>query len=177
MTAETTSRTTLRERLLSADVAITCVLLAVGVMALVNAQRWPFRASIFPFMTGFLLVGTSLLKLVVNLVRRTPRHAGAAHDKAGPDEEEDPDAEPGDVFATATRREWLSALAWMAAFFVTLWLFGALIGIPLFTLAYLLVISRESVVLAGSYALASWLFVYGLFDRLLHLPLPNGIFR
>jgi hypothetical protein len=76
------------------------------------------------------------------------------------------------VFATATRREWLSALAWMASFFVALWLLGALITVPLFAIVYLLVVPRSSPVLAGVYALASWAFVYGLFGRLLRLPLP-----
>jgi hypothetical protein len=56
-----------------------------------------------------------------------------------------------------------------------LWLLGALVTVPLFALVYLLVASRESAVLAGSYALVSWAFVYGLFDRLLHIPLPRGV--
>jgi hypothetical protein len=77
-----------------------------------------------------------------------------------------------DVFLSATRREWLIALAWMAAFFTSLWLAGALITVPLFTLVYLMAASRESAMLAGTCALASWVFVYGLFDRVLHLPLP-----
>ena len=56
-----------------------------------------------------------------------------------------------------------------------LWLLGALVTVPLFALVYLLAASRESPVLAGTYALASWVFVYGLFDRVLHIPLPAGI--
>jgi hypothetical protein len=77
-----------------------------------------------------------------------------------------------DVFATATRGEWLSAIGWMAAFFLMLWLAGALIAVPLFAIVYLLAVSRSSPVLATVYALASWAFVYGLFGRLLRLPLP-----
>ena len=90
------------------------------------------------------------------------------------DEEAAEEAELIDVFATASRAQWVSALGWMAAFFVMLWLLGALVTVPLFALVYLLAASRESPVLAGSYALASWLFVYGLFDRVLHMPLPAG---
>ena len=77
-----------------------------------------------------------------------------------------------DVFTTATRREWIVALGWMASFFVALWLLGALITVPLFAAVYLLAVPRSSPVLAGVYALASWAFVYGLFGRLLRLPLP-----
>ncbi len=73
-----------------------------------------------------------------------------------------------DVLATASRAEWVSPISWMGAFFVMLWLLGALVTVPLFAVLYLLAASRESPVLAGGYALASWVFVYGLFDRLLH---------
>ena len=45
-----------------------------------------------------------------------------------------------DVFATAARAEWLSALGWMAAFFVMLWLLGALVTVPLFAVVYLLAV-------------------------------------
>ncbi len=55
-----------------------------------------------------------------------------------------------------------------------MWLLGALVAVPLFALAYLLAVARQSPVLAGSYALVSWTFVYGLFDRVLHIPLPAG---
>jgi hypothetical protein len=60
----------------------------------------------------------------------------------------------------------------MAAFFLVFWLLGALIAVPLFAVVYLLAVSHASLILAGVYALASWAFVYGLFGRLLRLPLP-----
>ena len=93
---------------------------------------------------------------------------------ASADSEEAEDGGDAGVLATASRTEWMSALGWMAAFFALLWLVGALIAVPLFAALYLLVISRESAVLSGVYALASWAFVYGLFDRVLHVPLPAG---
>jgi hypothetical protein len=80
-----------------------------------------------------------------------------------------------DIFGTASRGEWLSALGWMAGFFLLLWLVGALVAVPLFALAYLLAAARQSIVLAGTYALASWLFIYGVFDRALRVPLPTGV--
>ena len=63
------------------------------------------------------------------------------------------EAELIDVFATASRAQWVSALSWMGAFFAMLWLLGALVTVPLFAMLYLLAASRESPVLAGSYAL------------------------
>jgi hypothetical protein len=77
-----------------------------------------------------------------------------------------------DVLVTATPREFVPAACWMAAFFATLWLAGALVAVPLFTAVYLWCASRDSLMLSGGYAVALWAFVYGLFDRVLRVPLP-----
>jgi hypothetical protein len=47
--------------------------------------------------------------------------------------------------------------------------------VPLFAVAYLLAVARQSVTMAGAYAAVSWLFIYGLFDRALRVPLPAGV--
>ncbi|HEY6360121.1 MAG TPA: tripartite tricarboxylate transporter permease [Vicinamibacterales bacterium] len=143
-----------------ADLVISAAFLALAAAVLVEARSWPFRTSVFPLATGWLLLGLALLNLVRVLVP-----AGVA--AAPPD-----DVESAEVLVTAGRAEWLPALGWMAAFFLMLWLLGALITVPLFTLVYLLLASRESPLLAGACALASWVFIYGLFDRLLRIPLP-----
>ena len=156
-----------------ADAPITIGFLVAGVAVLLEARGWPFRTSIFPLATGIVLVILSFVKLVTlvgwtrNQVGRVPR--GEA--KGAPSGPAEPDDVP-DVFATASRAEWLSAIGWMAAFFLIFWLLGALIAVPLFAVVYLLAVPRSSPILAGVYALASWAFVYGLFGRLLRLPLP-----
>ena len=158
-------------RLLSVDVAITVAFLIVAVAVLLQARTWPFRTSLFPLAAGSVLFGMALLKLALD----APARGLVAIKRQGLVEEEEAEvAELIDVFATASRAQWVSALGWMGAFFAMLWLLGALVTVPLFALLYLLAASRESPVLAGSYALASWLFVYGLFDRVLHTPLPAG---
>jgi hypothetical protein len=144
-----------------ADFAIATGFLVLAGAVLVEARAWPFRTAVFPLATASLLLGLSLLKLVRTLVP-------TAAEAAPPD---DP-ADETELLVTAGWAEWLPALGWMAAFFLMLWLLGALITVPLFTLLYLLAASRESPVLAGACAVASWVFVYGLFDRLLRIPLP-----
>jgi hypothetical protein len=137
-----------------ADAIIASAFLVVAAAVIVNASSWPFRSAVFPLATASLLLVLALIKLV-------------SHDRRLPANDEMPDA-----IAVASRGEWLKALAWLAVFFVLLWFAGALIAVPVFTVAYLLAASRASALLAGSYALASWAFVYGLFDRLLRIPLP-----
>jgi hypothetical protein len=150
-----------------ADVPITLGLLVMGAIVLLDARGWPFRTAVFPVATGVILVVLSSIKLLGH-VRRTFQGRQASPE-GSPHSTDD---EMPDVFATASRRDWLSALGWMAAFFVALWLLGALIAVPVFALVYLLAVPRSSPLLAGVYAVASWAFVYGLFGRLLRLPLP-----
>ena len=148
-----------------ADIPITLGFLAAGGWVVIQALAWPFRTSVFPLATGSLLVALALVKLGTSVGQVRP--SAPVADQGAP-------TDLPEVFAGATRGEWTAAVGWMAGFFLMLWLLGALVSVPLFAIAYLLAVARRSPVLAGSYALLSWVFVYGLFDRVLHIPLPAG---
>lgn len=66
------------------------------------------------------------------------------------------------------------ALIWAVAFFVSMWVIGLQLTIPLFALAYLRVEAGESWPKAVLYAAVAWLFVELTFVRTLHIPLPAG---
>ncbi len=148
-----------------ADLAITLGFLVAGGWVVVQAFEWPFRTSLFPVVTGSLLIGLALLKLGASVGH--VRHGTQDTDQSAP-------ADLPEVFVTASREEWTAAVGWMAGFFLMLWMLGAVVTVPLFAVAYLLIVARRSPLLAGSYALVSWMFIYGLFDRVLHIPLPAG---
>ncbi|HEV8534366.1 MAG TPA: tripartite tricarboxylate transporter TctB family protein [Candidatus Limnocylindria bacterium] len=67
-----------------------------------------------------------------------------------------------------------SALVWAVAFFVSLWVLGLIVTVPLFAFVYLRFAASERWLFAAAYGLASWLFVEIIFVRLLHVPLPAG---
>jgi TctA family transporter len=156
-----------------ADVPIAIGFLLVAGWVLYQASAWPFRTAVFPLTTGALLLVFAIAKLLQGYVGRGCAAPPADAGPQGPLHMQ-ADVLP-DIFGTASRGEWLSALGWMAGFFLLLWLVGALVAVPLFALAYLLAAARQSIVLAGTYALASWLFIYGVFDRALRVPLPTGV--
>ena len=160
-----------------ADLPITLGFLAAGAWVMFQASSWPFRTSVFPLVTGSLLVGLALVKLGASIGRVRPDvTVGDRGGPAGPaDLPADLHSDLPEVFATASRGEWTAAAGWMAGFFLMLWLLGALVTVPLFAVAYLLAVARQSPLVAGGYALVSWMFVYGLFDRVLHIPLPAGV--
>ena len=161
-----------------ADLPITLGFLAAGAWVIFQASSWPFRTSVFPLVTGSLLVGLALVKLGASVGRVRPGvtvgDRGAPGDHPA-DLHADLHSDLPEVFATASRGEWTAAAGWMAGFFLMLWLLGALVTVPLFAVAYLLAVARQSPLVAGGYALVSWMFVYGLFDRVLHIPLPAGV--
>jgi len=160
-----------RHRLITMDVMLSLGCLLAGAIVLWEASSWPFRTAVFPLMIGAILTLLSALHVAV-CVRRGP----SPRDNAMPAREGgDGNEDEYDVFSRASAAQWFSALGWMATFFLLLWVAGALVTVPVFAIAYLLRVSRRSPLLAGSYALAAWAVVYGLFDRLLHVPLPAGI--
>jgi TctA family transporter len=166
--------------LIRADLPITIGFLLVAGSVLYQAWPWPFRTAIFPLAIGGVLAFCALSKLVADARSRAVRPVAAAPAAApvpasAEQADESDNADPPDVFATASRQEWLTAIAWMAAFFLLLWLVGALVAVPLFAVAYLIAAARSKFVLAGVYAFASWLFIYALFDRALRIPLPAGV--
>jgi hypothetical protein len=164
----------MRRRVLSMDFLITVAFAAVALVAILQAREWPFRAGLFPLVTASVLLFVSLIKIGADLLARQPAPHAATPTRIQ-DEEEDAEAELVDVFATARPQEWLSAIVWMGAFFLSLWVFGALVAVPLFAVVYLLLVSRASPTVTAAYAFVAWLFVYGLFIRLLHIPLPVGV--
>ena len=158
-----------------ADLPIALAFLLIAAWVLYQAWDWPFRTAVFPLAIGSVLGLCALAKFVTDARGPVAAPIAVASTASAEQAGEGENADPPDVFATASRREWLTAIAWMAAFFVLLWLVGALIAVPLFAVAYLITAARSRIVLAGVYALATWLFIYGLFDRALRIPLPAGI--
>jgi hypothetical protein len=147
-------------RVVSMDNAFALVFLVAGFAVVVQASAWPFRSAVFPLAIGWGLFGTAALKLGLSF---RPRGTSGVEKAPG-----------AEALMNAAGADWRAAIGWMGAFFALLWLAGALVTVPLFALVYLTLVPRRSLVLAGTYALVSWGFVYGVFDRLLHVPLPPG---
>ena len=64
--------------------------------------------------------------------------------------------------------------AWMLGFFAAIALLGFPIAVPLFLFLYLKVQGGEGWMLSTVLTAGVFAVFYGLFDRLLHLPFPQG---
>jgi hypothetical protein len=59
------------------------------------------------------------------------------------------------------------------AFFIVIWLLGFSYAVPLTILLYLL-FAKESWFISASVTFFSWLFYWGLFEKMLNVPFPEG---
>ena len=80
------------------------------------------------------------------------------------------------VFATAGGRAWGAALGWITAFFVSFFVLGAFITVPLFALFYLRFAGKASWWAAAAYAAVTGALIYVVFQLVVFLPLPQAVF-
>ena len=79
-----------------------------------------------------------------------------------------------DLPKNVVNRRTAVTFAWTFAWFVGIWLFGFTIGAPLCTFIQLKIGERERWPLSIILSFVAWAFLYGLFERLLYVPFPEG---
>jgi ABC-type sugar transport system permease subunit len=75
----------------------------------------------------------------------------------------------------AARRKLLIAFGWVIGLFLLILFLGFPMGITLFVLVYTKFQGKEKWLLSVVMAFFSWLFIWGLFIRLLHIPFQQGL--
>ena len=138
------------------------------------ARDWPVKAQLYPWVIGIPMLVLAAFHLVADL----RSSAGGSVSPATPAEPSD--STPADIQFTKeidpviARRRTVHIFSWIFGFLLACWLLGLSVTIPPFVFLYLKVKSGEgwtlSLVLTG----AVWLLYWGLFDRLLRLPFPEG---
>jgi hypothetical protein len=157
-----------------ADLVITVALLILFAWALSSASEWSVKAALFPRLVTTFGLALAVLHLVLLLVRRRSADDSAeAQSVMGISE---PDDDPlAYAFSTAGRLAWMVALAWVAGFFVSLYVLGVYVTAPLFTVLYLRLSAHASWRLSVIYSVVVGAVLYGVFETLLGLPTPEGV--
>jgi Tripartite tricarboxylate transporter TctB family len=169
-----------------AELVITVVLLALFGWAFLDAADWSFRAALFPRIVTGAGFAFCAIKLVQDLfaLRRgrtvgtpTPELDHAPVPDGGTHEDEDVAEEDVEyVFATAGARNWSIALAWVAGFFVLLYVAGLFVTAPVFSLLYLRFGGRQSWRVSVIYAVVIGVVLYLAFEVALGIATPPGLF-
>jgi hypothetical protein len=137
------------------------VILAAG-YAVFAASSWPWKASLFPLAIGIpvlVLAGIEVLWVVLGKTERGETK----------DFQLSRDLPESEVLKRSA-----IAGAWIGGFFAAIVLLGFPYAVPLFALLYLKLEGREGWALTVGFTAGLWIFFYALFDRLLHLPFPQG---
>ena len=139
-----------------------------------GAKDWPVKAQLYPWVIGIPMLALAAFHLVMDLREGTGRSASRSTSAVAPADT------PADIqftrevdFATARRRT-VDIFSWIFGFLLTCWLVGLSVTIPPFVFLYLKVKSGEGWTLSLALTGAVWLLYWGLFDRLLRLPFPEG---
>jgi hypothetical protein len=79
-----------------------------------------------------------------------------------------------DIDPAVVKWRTLAIFTWVVGFFLMILMLGFPVAVPLFVFLYMRWAGGERWTLSLSLTLFSWIFIEGLFDRLLHIPMPQG---
>ncbi len=149
-----------------ASLALALGIMGVSGYAVIAAWAWPWKASLFPLVIGIPVFVLSTADALWVLLGR-----GAQATERG----EIKDFQIAqDVPERVALGRTANATGWIAGFFAAIVLLGFPIAVPLFVFLYLKLEGREGWIFSAVFTAVVWVFFYGLFDRLLHLPFPQG---
>ena len=140
---------------------IVAILLA---FALFQSRHFGFRAGLFPWVIGIPTLILALCQLVKDLLGREKAKRPLAGWEVA-----------ADVAPEVATRRTVSIIIWSIGFFLAIWLLGFSYSIPVSMLLYLRLAGKEKWPMALAVTFFTWLFVYGLFERALSIPFPDGL--
>jgi TctA family transporter len=147
----------------SSAALFTIVVAGTIALALFQSRNFGYRAGLFPWVIGIPTLVLALFQLAKDLFgREKPKGELAEWEVAV------------QVAPEVARKRTISILLWTVGFFLAIWLLGFIYSIPLTVLLYLRFAGREKWPMAIAVSFFTWLFVYGLFEKLLSVPFPDG---
>lgn len=149
----------------TASLILGLCIMGLSAWAVVSARAWPSKAALFPLVIGIPVFCLAAAEVLWGLFGPAARS-------------ETPDLQLSqDLPVTVALRRTALALAWILGFFAAIVLLGFPVAVPVFVFLYLTLQGRERRGLSLIFAVAIWMLFYGLFDRLLHLPFPDGLLQ
>jgi len=135
-----------------------------GGYTLYASMDWPLKTALFPKVIGVPLLLFAIIEMALSLFVAEEKRTGHAVDFELTTE----------VDPIVARRRTSAITAWVLGFLGLILLFGFPLAVPLFVFLYLKVGGKEGWFLTLLLTALSWLFMEGVFDRLLHLPFAQG---
>jgi TctA family transporter len=149
---------------LSAATVFTLVVIAILALALWQSRNFGFRAGLCPWVIGIPTLILAVAQLGRDLYGKKKKK------ELYPGEIPETEVSPED-----TKQRTISIILWTIGFFVAIWLLGFSYAVPLTILLYLKLAGHERWPLSIAVTFFSWLFYWGLFERMLNVPFPEGL--
>lgn len=145
----------------------TLIILLMAFGLVITARQWQYQARLFPWVIGIPTLLLCFLQLGLDLFqgKREGDTAGMM----------DLPVDRGVPVAVVVKRAF-NIFGWIFGLYASIWLIGFVISVPLFVLLYLLIQARESWKVAVTYTVVMALFLIGVFEMVLHIPWPPGVF-
>ena len=131
-----------------------------------EAREWKIQARLYPWVIGIPMLFLAVVHFVMDMKGETRKKPVGQT--------------PVDFQFTKgidpVLAKWRTAniFSWIIGFLICVWLVGFSISILVGVFLYLKVQSRESWNLSLLLTAGAWLIYWGLFERLLRLPMPDG---
>jgi hypothetical protein len=133
-----------------------------------EAREWRLQARLYPWAIGIPMIVLCLLHIANGF--KGEKKAAPSSSNAPVDFQFTQGVDPA-----VARRRAINAFCWIFGLFIGIYLFGFSITIPAFVFLYLKVQSREPWPISLALTAGAWAIFWGLFDRLLKLPFPEGL--
>ncbi|MGE5818131.1 MAG: tripartite tricarboxylate transporter permease [Deltaproteobacteria bacterium] len=142
----------------------TAFVAVVLALALLQSRSFGFRAGLFPWVIGIPTLLLALIQFVKDIIGREKPKAAAADWEI-----------TVDVAPEVARQRTISILLWTIGFFLAIWLLGFSNSVLVSMILYLKIAGKEKWPMTIAVSFFTWLFVYGLFERALSIPFPDGL--
>lgn len=145
----------------------TTVILLLMLGLVMSAKQWQYQARLFPWAIGIPTLLLCFLQLGLDLFKTQ-----GDKDPAGM---MDLPVDRSVPVAVVIKRA-VNIFSWIFGLYLSIWLIGFIISVPLFLLLYLSIQARESWNVIITYTIVMFVFLIGVFEMVLHIPWPPGIF-
>jgi hypothetical protein len=138
-------------------------IVVVLALALWQSRHFDFRTGLFPWAIGFPVLSLTIVQLITEFLGKGNRRSSDHLVETG-----------HDLPIEVVNRRTAGISGWIVGYFVGIWLFGFSFGVPLCTFIQLKIFGREKWPQSLIYTASVWALIYGIFDRVLHVPFPTG---
>lgn len=137
-------------------------------VVVILAKDWPIEARTFPWVIGIPMLLLGLVQMVLD-IRGVGKTVGVS------DHGDEYPASSETLSPALVRRRTLNIFCWIYGILGLIWLMGFQVTVPAVVFCYLKIQSREGWFISLGLTTVAWAFLWGIFDRFLHLPFPNGM--